>query len=853
VNLSSVLFAATTVVVLHAIIQKLTNDRSASALGALSFAFSYSFWSQAVEAEVYALNALFVSTICYLLLRTFARGTNDPSFHRASVGGRRWVRWSSALVAVPRGQLTIIAVALVYGLSLTHHRTMLLLAPAIIVYLTVRGAWRLMTSRSSTVALVAFLAPLVTIHLYIPIRWWQINGEGMHWKQFTDLVLGTQFAAALRWDTIFTDPNRLHIFLRTLLDQYPAPALLLATLGIAYLLWSRDSTHGYPAWREGLFLLVAFSAYVAFGLSYDVPDVSLFLIPSYMIIAAAAGIGIYALRRSLERLLSRWRSATPQLRRQLAASVTLTVVGILPLGLIWTNFPRVDRSEARAAYDWGQYVLQQDLPAGSVLLADSEKMAPLHYLQRVEDARLREGRTVLLARFLPGLESTYHLRSLGPLVEVATAPLATLPPEASPLDLDFAGKVVLAGYRLDADNLSRADTLRVTLFWKAQPGVRDNYDVRLRVVGPTGHVWMETKGQPPVNGLYPTAAWRPGEIVSDFHALDLAGRLPPGTYGLEVGLFAPFSEEGLASGVFPGGYVTLTDVSVTSSDGWWPTIPHPLRANFGDQILLLGYSFPSTITAGRSVSLTLYWQAVGHIDGNYEEVVELLRPDGMVLWQAVDQPLFEEYPTSQWSLADVLIDTHQVEVPDVSSGPVELRIALRSPGDGDYLTAVDGWLAGQRSEVLLSGHTLAEPPVVSGEAENLPANFENQILLLDYDIQNVQVRKGGALNLTLTWQALAPMDEDYTIFVHLLDEGDQIWGQEDIGPVRGTHPTSAWTEAEVVVDPHTIWTNPEAPLGLYRVEVGLYLLRTMERLQLLDASGSPVGDRLVIDLMEIVP
>jgi hypothetical protein len=460
---------------------------------------------------------------------------------------------------------------------------------------------------------------------------------------------------------------------------------------------------------------------------------------------------------------------------------------------------------------------------------------------------------VLLARFLPGLESTYHLRSWGPLVEVATAPLLTLPPDVSPLDLDFGGKVVLAGYRLDADNLARADTLHVTLFWEAQPGVRDNYDVRLRVVGPTGHVWIETKGQPPVNGLYPTAAWRPGEIVPDFHALDLAGRVPPGSYRLEVGLFAPFSQEGLAPSVSPGGYVTLADISITSAEGWWPTIPRPLRANFGDHILLLGYSFPSTVTSGASVPLTLYWEAVGHVDGNYEEVVELLGPDGMVLWQAVDQPLFEQYPTSVWSPADVLIDTHLVEVPDVSSGPVELRIALRHRGNGNYLTVVDGWLAGWRSDVLLTGHTLAESPLVSSEAENLPANFDNQILLLDYDIQNVQVRQGGALNLTLTWQALAPMDEDYTVFVHLLDEGDHIWGQEDIAPVRGTHPTSAWTEAEVVVDPHTIWTNQEAPLGLYRVEVGLYLLRTMERLQLLDASGSPVDDRLIIDLMEIVP
>jgi hypothetical protein len=874
VNLSSALFAATAVAILHAIIAELTRSRSAAALGALSFAFTYSFWSQAVEAEVYALNALFVSAACYLLLRTFTKGTSDPCSGHASLDEGRLSSWGRALSTVSRGQRMIVAVALVYGLSLTHHRTMLLLLPAMVAYLILRRAWCLLTHRSWIATFMAFMAPLVVVHLYIPIRWWQIQGVGMRWEQFTTLILGTQFAPALRWDAVLREPERLAIYLRALLNQYPASALLLATLGIIYLLWRRDSTHPYPTWREGLFLLLAFGAYVAFGLSYSVPDVSLFLIPSYMIIAVALGIGVFALRRSLEALLDRVQFVAPQLRQQLVASVTVTVVGILPLGLVWMNLPQVDRSDARALYDWGRYALQQDLPAYSVLLADSEKMAPLHYLQRVEglrpdtetgvfpneetnraelEARLREGRPVFLARFLPGLQGSYHLRSLGPLVEVSTDPLASLPADVRPLDLDFGGEVLLAGYSLDAQNLDRSDALRLTLFWQAQEGVRANYDVRLRLVGATGHVWIETKGRPPVSGLYPTAAWRTGEIVPDFHAIDLAGQLAPGSYDLEVGLFAPFSQEGLASSDSHGGYVSLADVSISSGEGWQPTIHHPLRANFEDQILLLGYSFPSIITPGPNVPLTLYWRAVGQVEADYEVVLQLSRPDGTVVWRAVEQPLFGEHPTSEWSPADVLADKHLVQMTGVSTGPLELKIGLRDAESDERLTVVNGWLASQRPEVLITGHAVAGSPIISSEAQYLPANFDNQILLLDYEIHNVQVRQGDALNLTLTWQALAPMDEEYTVFVHLLDENDQIWGQEDTAPVRGTHPTSAWAEAEVVVDPHTVWTHQQAPLGLYRVEVGLYLLRTMERLQLLDSSGTAVDDRLIIDLMEIVP
>ena len=867
VNLSSALFAAGTIAVLYATITWLTRDRSASAISALSFAFTYSFWSQAVEAEVYALNALFVATICYLLLRAFA-GTSG------GVTEGEGDAWRSAPEMARRNRNVIIVVAFVYGLSLTHHRTMLLLGPAIIVYLALNRAWRLFTPRALMAAMAAFLAPLVGIHLYIPLRWSQIHGATMSWPQFTDLVLGTQFAAALRWDAALSDPGRLAVYLRTLLQQYPGPALLLAAVGIVYLGWKGASMRGHPTWKAGIFLALAFAAYVAFGLSYYVPDVSLFLIPSHMVVAVAIGLGISALRRVLDRLSSAGGLTLSPLRSPFVAALTLTLVGVLPLSLVWLNMPRVDKSDAYDSYDWGMYVLAQDLPPDSVILADSEKMAPLHYLQRVEhvrpdtetgvfpdeestraelERRLAEGRPVLLARFLPGLEGAYHLRSLGPLAEVSTVPLVELPADAQRVNVGLGDSTRLLAYRLDAHHLDRADALRLTLFWRAGQQRGENQDVRLRLVGPTGHVWIETKGRPPVNGLYPTGAWRPGEIVPDFHQIDLAGQLPPGSYDLQVGLFAPFTQADLPSPDAHGGYLTLTDISVSSRTTWQPKIDHPLRANFANKIMLHGYDLPSTAVPGLDIPLTLYWQALDKVDVDLDVVLELVAPGDAVAWRSITQPLFAEHPTSAWSQADLLVDRHEIELASTTSGPFELRIGLRDPVSSDRLNVVNGWLASEAQEVSVGGPNVSETPVVSTDAEFLPANFENKILLLDYDIQNVQVRKGGALHVTFAWQALSSMDEDYTVFVHLLDDNDRIWGQEDLQPVYGSHPTSAWAEAEVVVDPHTVWTDEHAPLGLYRVEVGLYLLRTMERLQLLDSSGNAVDDSLVIDLMEIVP
>jgi hypothetical protein len=318
-------------------------------------------------------------------------------------------------------------------------------------------------------------------------------------------------------------------------------------------------------------------------------------------------------------------------------------------------------------------------------------------------------------------------------------------------------------------------------------------------------------------------------------------------------LFAPFGTESLSEGSAQDGYVSLANVSVSSGKHWRPTIDHPLRANFDDQILLLGYDLPATAAPGVRIPLTLYWQTVDQPDANYDIVLQLATADNRVVWEAIQQPFFGEHPTSDWLPGEILAETYHWTTTDPTSDPLQLRISLRDPGTEDSLSVVGGWLADRRGHLTLPGPIIAAPSLVASDADYLPANFQNNLLLIDYEIHNVQVRRGDALQMTLTWQTLSQMDEDYTVFIHLLDDHDRIWGQEDIQPVRGTYPTSLWAEGEVVLDPHTIWTQQNAPLGLYRVEIGLYLLQSMERLQLLDSSGNAIDHRLIIDLMEIVP
>ncbi len=112
---------------------------------------------------------------------------------------------------------------------------------------------------------------------------------------------------------------------------------------------------------------------------------------------------------------------------------------------------------------------------------------------------------------------------------------------------------------------------------------------------------------------------------------------------------------------------------------------------------------------------------------------------------------------------------------------------------------------------------------------------------------NTRLQAGGLLPLTLTWQGLAPLAEDYTVFVQVLDANDRIVGQVDAWPVQGTHPTSQWTPGETISDPYTVPLDPDLPPGEYRLIVGWYLLADLRRLPVLDAAGSPVDDRVVVE------
>jgi hypothetical protein len=126
-----------------------------------------------------------------------------------------------------------------------------------------------------------------------------------------------------------------------------------------------------------------------------------------------------------------------------------------------------------------------------------------------------------------------------------------------------------------------------------------------------------------------------------------------------------------------------------------------------------------------------------------------------------------------------------------------------------------------------------------------------QIRFLGYDLHHSPFRPGGQIYLTLYWQALGKIEEDYTVFTHLLDSEGRLRVQKDNPPVSGLLPTSAWEVGEFIQDRYILSLAPDVPPGEYQLEIGMYQLETGQRLEVREGPEEE-GDRILLGAVEVL-
>lgn len=198
-------------------------------------------------------------------------------------------------------------------------------------------------------------------------------------------------------------------------------------------------------------------------------------------------------------------------------------------------------------------------------------------------------------------------------------------------------------------------------------------------------------------------------------------------------------------------------------------------------------------------------------------------------------------PTTLWKPGNAFADPYRITVPRGVKTPqlLWIHVGLYDLRTMTPLAATDP--QGQPTSTLIGRIKVSSPePVAMSVPNPVHFNLGNQVALIGYELDKVEVQAGETLPLTLYWEAMAPLSRDYTVFTQVLGPGNEKIGQKDNQPQGGDYPTSFWDVGEIVPDAYEIQLDPEAPAGEYRLVVGMYLLETGERLPVLDEQGNVI-------------
>lgn len=282
------------------------------------------------------------------------------------------------------------------------------------------------------------------------------------------------------------------------------------------------------------------------------------------------------------------------------------------------------------------------------------------------------------------------------------------PPDTATLPMQHRlsarlGGLTLLGYDMPPGPFAPGATLPLRLYWQAESGPLPAYTVRLALHGDKR--WSEEISQP-VAGTYPTDRWATGEVVRDDHDWRLAADLPSGEYRVVVSLLKTTNGQ-------PVGEVELATVRIEGRARSFvvPPVSHPLVADFGGFIELLGYDLPTTTARpGGSIPLTLTWRATAPISISYTVFVHLLDAREQVHGQQDSIPLRGVAPTTGWLPGEVLVDAYQLPVsPTAPSGLYTIEIGFYDATTDRRLPLLgaDGKPTGDR--VLLDTRVQVEP------------------------------------------------------------------------------------------------------------------------------------------------
>jgi hypothetical protein len=279
--------------------------------------------------------------------------------------------------------------------------------------------------------------------------------------------------------------------------------------------------------------------------------------------------------------------------------------------------------------------------------------------------------------------------------------------------------------------------------------------------------------------------------------------------------------------------------------------PSELHVRYGDCCELVGYrQARQEVLPTQRVPLTLVWRSLQPTSQDYSLFVHAVTLDGEVVGQLDTYHGGGMYQTSQWGPGEILVDTVYVPISRRAEGPVLMRfnVGLHAGFGPERLPAFGP--DGEPVDIVYAGETALRPPTwpTPGPAPAVDAVFEDKIRLTGLSLPQGAVQPGDLVTVTLQWEAVSDVEEDFVGFVHLVSPSGQDVAQDDHLPLGGRYPTRLWSEGTVVFDPYRLALSEGLPPGTYELLGGFYRPETEARLR---ATAQGGGERWKDDLVQI--
>ena len=378
--------------------------------------------------------------------------------------------------------------------------------------------------------------------------------------------------------------------------------------------------------------------------------------------------------------------------------------------------------------------------------------------------------------------------------------------------LDFAGELRLLTVEQSSEAIPADEPISLTLYWQPQREIGVPYVVGVQVRDAAGQQWQASADRPADWRFIGGDPWPLDGYRMDPFVVRLLDGAPPGEYHFHVGLVRADTGQTVAAHDLGGFVVTEPGRGERPlEDGMVGVGETAVAAN----LRLLGTRLDRREAApGDPARVTTLWQVDGATPPTNQFILQLTQGNEIALTQTVT--IAPDYPLANWRPGDRLRSETLLRLPaSLPTGDYTWRILW---GDQNVAAGNVRLTAPERS--------FTTPPL------DTPINqtFGEIATLLGLSPAPPPPRPASPLPFTLVWQAEGETAVSYHIFVHLIDEAEQIIAQSDGEPANWTRPTTGWLPGEIVLDERTLALPDALPAGPLWLRVGLYDPATGARL-----------------------